>query len=153
MSVKKKGSYILIIQLEDDKKIFVGKLGKIDFKKGYYVYVGSAMNGLKQRLQRHLRSQKKTHWHVDYLTSQAKITNIFLKLSNHKQECKIAQTLAAKLSAITEFGCSDCKCKSHLFYGSYKEIKNVVKKLQMTEYFNINKKKESVISPTKAIFV
>ena len=78
MSYKIKGSYLLIIKLQDDKKILVGKLGKIAFKKGYYVYVGSAMNGLEQRLQRHLRSQKKFHWHIDYLLNQAKESLPFL---------------------------------------------------------------------------
>jgi Uri superfamily endonuclease len=134
MNNKMKGSYILIFKLKDDKKIKVGKLGKIDFKKGYYVYVGSALNGLEQRIQRHLRSQKKTHWHIDYLLSQTKIINVFFKLNSYKQECNIAKSLDEKLSAITGFGCSDCKCKSHLFRGSYIEIKNLITKLQMTQF-------------------
>jgi len=130
-----KGSCLIIIKLEDNKKLEVGKLGKIDFKKGYYVYVGSAMNGLEKRIQRHLRSQKKTHWHIDYFLSQGKIINVFFKLSNNKQECEIAKSLGEKLSAFSGFGCSDCKCKTHLFYGSYKDIKNAISKLKMTEYF------------------
>ena len=36
-----KGSYILILNLENNKTIKVGKLRNIDFKKGIYVYVGS----------------------------------------------------------------------------------------------------------------
>jgi len=41
-----KGSYILLIKLDEDKDIQIGKLGNISFKKGYYAYVGSALNGL-----------------------------------------------------------------------------------------------------------
>ena len=137
MNNKLKGSYLIIIKLEDNKKLKVGKFGKIDFKKGYYVYVGSAMNGLEKRIQRHLRTRKKTHWHIDYFLNQAKIINVFFKLSNNKQECKIAESLGEKLSAISGFGCSDCKCKAHLFYSSYVNIKNVISKLQMTEYLFI----------------
>ncbi len=135
MDNKLKGSYLIIIKLEDNKNFKVGKLGKIDFKKGYYVYVGSAMKGLEKRIQRHLRTQKKIHWHIDYFLSQARIINVFFKLSNNKQECKIAESLGEKLSSITGFGCSDCKCKTHLFSGAYEDIQNAISKLQMTEYF------------------
>jgi Uri superfamily endonuclease len=55
-----KGTYCLIIQLRDDTIIEVGKKGSINFKKGYYVYVGSALNSLETRLKRHLSSKKKT---------------------------------------------------------------------------------------------
>lgn len=46
-----KGCYCLIINLENPSKIKIGKLGRVDFKKGYYVYVGSAMNYLESRLK------------------------------------------------------------------------------------------------------
>ena len=49
-----KGCYCLTIHLKNTKKIKVGKLGKINFKNGYYAYVGSAMNSLESRLKRHL---------------------------------------------------------------------------------------------------
>jgi Uri superfamily endonuclease len=43
-----KGCYCLIIKLNNDRTVKIGKkLGKIEFKKGYYVYVGSAMNSLE----------------------------------------------------------------------------------------------------------
>lgn len=54
-----KGSYILVIQLKEDQKIQIGKLSRIHFSKGLYVYIGSALNGLEQRLNRHLRKGKK----------------------------------------------------------------------------------------------
>jgi len=78
-----KGSYILLIKLLKDSEIKVGSLGTISFKKGFYVYVGSAMGGLEQRINRHLRKNKKTFWHIDYLLNNrgAKIIKVFYKES------------------------------------------------------------------------
>ena len=57
-----KGCYCLIIEVDEDKTIQIGKkLGKIQFKKGFYVYVGSAMNSLYARINRHLSNDKKLH--------------------------------------------------------------------------------------------
>ena len=129
-----KGSYILLMHLDQDKNIQVGKLGKLFFKKGYYAYVGSAMNGIEQRVQRHLRSSKKTHWHIDYLLRHAEIKNVYYKESTQKEECLTADKFKQKLKDIPGFGCSDCKCNSHLFHASYKDIYNTVENLQMKNY-------------------
>ena len=116
-----KGSYILLIKLDEDKDIQIGKLGNIPFKKGYYAYVGSALNGLEQRINRHLRQEKKKHWHIDYLLQNAEIVDIFYKVGNKKEECKLTNSLN-DLKSVKGFGCSDCSCDSHLFYGSYDKI-------------------------------
>jgi Uri superfamily endonuclease len=137
-----KGSYILIIKLEQDKTIQIGKLGKIHFKKGFYVYVGSALNGLKQRINRHIRKNKKKHWHIDYFLDFAEVVEILFKESETKIECNIAKTLEKKLVSIPDFGCSDCRCKSHLFYDSYKEITNAIEYFEMMQYKIKNLKKE-----------
>ncbi len=71
-----KGSYILIIQVKKDMKVKIGKLGILSFKRGYYAYVGSAMNGLEGRIRHHLRHNKKMHWHIDYFLSKAEIKEI-----------------------------------------------------------------------------
>ncbi|MGF3585356.1 MAG: GIY-YIG nuclease family protein [Thermoplasmatota archaeon] len=126
-----KGSYILVIELKEDKIIQIGKLGKIFFKKGFYIYVGSALNGLEQRINRHLRKTKKKHWHIDYLLKYAKIIDVFYKESGKREECKIAEILGKQLVAIHHFGCSDCRCKSHLFYESERNIVKIVDKLGM----------------------
>jgi len=128
------GSYLLLMELKNTETIPVGKLGKIDFKEGFYIYAGSALNGLDQRIQRHIRKQKKIHWHIDYLLNHAKIVNVFYKQSEAKEECFIAKTLEKELSAIPGFGCSDCTCKSHLFYGPYEGIKNAISNLEMKQY-------------------
>ena len=130
-----KGSYILVINLKEKKSIQIGKLGKIIFEKGLYIYVGSALNGLEQRINRHLRKNKKKHWHIDYFLEFANIVDIFYKESQTREECNIAIELDKYLASIPGFGCSDCKCKSHLFFGSYEKIIQVIKDIETKKYF------------------
>ncbi len=113
-----KGSYCLLVHLKYGSRVKIGKLGEINFKSGYYVYVGSALNSLEGRIKRHLRKDKKLFWHVDYLLDQkdAKIVGILFSISNIKWECQIASHIAENGIPISDFGCSDCKCGSHLFY-------------------------------------
>ena len=60
-------TYLLQIEAGRNFKTRVGKLGSLYFKKGYYLYVGSAKRGLEARIKRHLRKDKKIFWHIDYL--------------------------------------------------------------------------------------
>ena len=129
-----KGSYILVIKLEEKKSIQIGKLGEIDFKKGFYVYIGSALNGLEQRINRHLRTNKKKHWHIDYFLDFAEVIYILYKESETKEECNIVKRLDKQLFSIPGFGCSDCKCISHLFYGSKKIITQIIRDLKTKQY-------------------
>ena len=129
-----KGSYILLIKLEKDKEIQIGKLGNIAFKKGYYVYIGSALNGLKQRINRHFRQNKKYHWHIDFLLRFGKIEDVFYKENTVREECILVKKFEQKLQPIHNFGCSDCKCKSHLFYGSKNQMINLIDSLDFINY-------------------
>lgn len=110
-----KGCYCLIISLDETSKIKIGKIGKIKFQKGHYVYVGSAMNSLESRLKRHLKEEKKLHWHIDYLLKEAKVSDIIYN-EDKKVECDISKYLKTKADYIKDFGCSDCECESHLYY-------------------------------------
>ena len=129
-----KGSYVLFIHLDLDKKIQIGKLGSIQFKKGWYVYVGSALNSLKPRIKRHLRKHKKIHWHIDYLLEEASILDIYFKEGLEKIECDIASIFSHEVTEISSFGSSDCTCKSHLFYGGKDELQNIIDGLQFTQF-------------------
>ena len=117
-----KGCYCLIINVDKTSEIRIGKkLGKINFKKGYYVYVGSAMNSLESRIKRHLSDDKKLHWHVDYLLKKAEIEDVIYNESTRKIECDLSQYLASKTYGIAGFGCTDCECESHLYYFKTKD--------------------------------
>ena len=109
-----KGCYCLIIEVDKNQYLKIGKKLKIDFKKGYYVYVGSAMNNLESRVKRHLSKTKKLHWHVDYLLKNNEIIEVIYNL-DEKVECDISQKLAKNNTFIKDFGCSDCDCESHLY--------------------------------------
>ena len=128
------GTYLLIITLPKDTTVMVGKQGLLHFKKGCYAYVGSALNGLDQRIQRHLRADKKIHWHIDYLLPFTEIVDIFYKENNRREECRIAQDLERNFTGIPGFGCSDCSCKSHLFFGSFDKIIQTISSLHMKMY-------------------
>ena len=129
-----KGSYLLVIELKNSKKIQIGKLRNIEFKKGFYVYIGSAFNGVDQRILRHLKKHKNLHWHVDYLLDNSEIVKVFYKQNEKKEECIFAKTMNEELLNIPGFGCSDCACESHLFYGSYEKISMVIEKLEIEQY-------------------
>jgi len=113
-----KGTYCLLIDLNRKKSIEIGKKGEIQFKKGVYVYVGSALNSLEGRIRRHLRKNKKMHWHVDYLldNSSSGIIDVFYNADGVKRECELAKEISINGEEIEGFGCSDCKCQAHLFY-------------------------------------
>jgi len=106
------------MELRDDKQIKIGKLDKMGFRKGFYAYVGSAMNGLENRIRRHFNKEKKLYWHIDWFLRSAKIKDVVYFETSNKMECKVAQALAKRFESIKGFGSSDCKCTSHLFFST-----------------------------------
>ncbi|MFH8080314.1 MAG: GIY-YIG nuclease family protein [Candidatus Aenigmatarchaeota archaeon] len=132
------GTYILLIELKKDQKIKIGSLGEINFRKGYYCYIGSAFGkpiNIENRISRHLRKNKKLKWHIDYFLNNkyAKIVDV-LVFENRKIECFLAKILSKKFKPIKKFGSSDCKCISHFYYCDEKQIKNIFKKLNFVSF-------------------
>ena len=117
-----KGSYLLLIELSDKKTIQIGKLGLIDFPKASYLYLGSAMNGIEQRIKRHFSKNKNHHWHIDYFLDSAQLKQAFYKQNDQKEECMISEELHGSFDSMPFFGSSDCECKSHLFYGNHTSL-------------------------------
>jgi len=113
-----KGSYILLIELSRDMEIQIGKLGRMEFRKGFYAYVGSAMNNLEKRVERHIRKEKRLFWHIDYLLENAEVKEVIYTESGKREECKLAKNLGKYFTSIRNFGSSDCKCGSHLFFSN-----------------------------------
>ncbi len=110
------GSYIFIMRLKRDRKLSIGGLGEVRFRRGYYLYVGSARLNLTKRIERHKRIIKNRHWHVDYLRAEAEYHAALPVRASDDLECAIASELG-KISgwSIPGFGSSDCGCGSHLF--------------------------------------
>ena len=116
-----KGAYILLMTLEGERSIGVGRLGELLFPAGYYLYSGSALGGLRNRVRRHLRKDKKLRWHIDYLIQHAHVVEVWYTLTGHNIECRLCVTAACLPQAevpVPGFGSSDCRCLSHLIYYS-----------------------------------
>ena len=111
-----KGVYCLVLNLEKEMKLKIGRR-LFSLPQGFYCYVGSALNNLEKRIERHLSKKKKRHWDIDHLTEKASVVH-FKKLPTDKKiECMVSDRIK-KLAddMIHGFGASDCKCKSHLHY-------------------------------------
>lgn len=116
------GSYRLHIYIYKDMEIEVGALGKYFFLAGKYIYSGSAMKNLNQRVLRHKSSKKKIRWHIDYLlnSENVELQHIDVFPSEKREECNLnAELLKLPGSEIPVrgFGSSDCRiCPAHLVY-------------------------------------
>jgi Uri superfamily endonuclease len=70
-------------------------------------------------LQRHLKppSQKRPHWHIDFLLTAATIQKAAWSLGAADLECRWASLMAAQGQHYPPaFGASDCRCPGHLLH-------------------------------------
>ena len=114
-----RGTYALILFLARTQTIRVGKLGAFKFPRGYYIYLGSALNGLVGRIARHLRTAKRPFWHIDYFLRHAQVKEVWTHQGDERLECLWARAALALPRAkiiAPHFGASDCDCPSHLIY-------------------------------------
>ena len=117
----RRGVYALVLLMTRDTRIQVGRLGRVEFRPGIYVYIGSALNSLQARIGRHYSPAKKRHWHIDYLTSknEVKLLGHAVRPTSRKIECSISRAVEEKsISSVHNFGCGDCRCDSHLHFFS-----------------------------------
>ena len=111
-----RGSYLLVLEVAQSRRIDVGGLGKVTFPKGYYVYAGSARANLTKRVERHLRRRKQFHWHIDFLRDRADSCTALPVRSSEDLEHDLAAALGQVADwSIPRFGSSDCRCPTHLF--------------------------------------
>jgi len=113
-----RGSYLLLLRLDRDRDLAVAQLDRRRYRAGWYVYVGSAMQGLTARLARHLRREgKRFHWHVDWLRAAADEAVALPIRSSRRDECRLAAALHRLYpDAVAGFGSTDCHCPSHLLW-------------------------------------
>lgn len=114
-----KGSYCLVMRLDKDTQIQIGRKGAATFPRGFYCYVGSAMSGLEARLSRHRKRVKPLHWHIDWFLEHARIVDVKSIESNKRLECVMSQDVEALSDGIPMkgFGSSDCRfCRAHLYH-------------------------------------
>lgn len=112
------GAYVLTIEAPAPIAIRIATLAPSVLAPGRYAYVGSARGpgGIRARVRRHLRADKKIHWHVDRLTAAAGVRDVAAYPG--ADECAMVAELLRRRGAyipVPGFGSSDCRrCRSHL---------------------------------------
>ena len=115
-----KGIYCLVFK-NPSCTVRVGALGTIAFRRGWHLYVGSALgSGGLARMERHIalsrNRDRSPKWHVDYLLNESafRLRYAVWGLTTDRLECRLATVLGG--DNVSGFGCSDCDCPSHLFF-------------------------------------
>jgi len=115
------GTYALLLRLQQYTTLEVGRMGTFRLQAGLYVYVGSARGpgGLRARLDRHTRDDKRPHWHIDAFTHECRVEGVCWVVDTERLECAWVQSLlklAGSEAPIPGFGSSDCpsRCPAHL---------------------------------------
>ena len=111
------GAYLLVLALDRPlDPAIAGRPGTL--APGLYAYCGSAYGpgGLGARLARHLRPDKKPHWHIDRLTAAGRVLAAYAQPEG--SECDLLAALQALPGTgipLPGFGSSDCRrCPAHL---------------------------------------
>lgn len=135
--------YLLLIRLPVEESIRVGQLGTFEFPAGFYIYVGRAKKNLASRIRRHVRKEKRLHWHIDYFLTRSAVEGVLIVAGD--DECGVAHFLSSHSflrAPVMGFGSSDCRCRSHFFLletdpgWSWNEL---TKKLSVSEFRTIKK--------------
>ncbi len=118
-AISGKGTYILHLELESEKRLLVGKFGAIRLAVGPYAYVGRAFGpgGLAARLAHHLKGAASMHWHIDFLRPHARVREIWFGHTSPSDEhlwIRALSQIRGVTVPVEGFGSSDCRCRSHL---------------------------------------
>lgn len=112
-----KGTYTLVISVQEPTTVRVGALGDVRFDAATYAYTGSAFGaGGMKRVERHRRTatgeNDTLHWHIDYLlgTTEARLVAVYAVPDD--AECGISRRIEG--DTVEGFGASDCDCEAHL---------------------------------------
>jgi Uri superfamily endonuclease len=114
------GTYALVLRATRRARVVAGRLGPLELRPGWYVYVGSALGpgGLGARLAHHRRRARAPHWHVDALRRVTRLDQVWYVREPRQLECVWARLLSSLRGAslpLARFGASDCRCASHLY--------------------------------------
>ena len=112
-----KGVYIIVLKVRGVVDVSVGSLGNVRFYPGYYLYIGSGMNGLSSCMSRHLKKRKNLHWHIDYLVDVADDVRAYPIRGMQTSENHLSERVSEVYkSVIPGFGSSDSRHETHLFF-------------------------------------
>jgi Uri superfamily endonuclease len=108
--------YIVLTFVPRRTVVTVGEMGPLEFPRGWYAYVGSAVRAREARVARHLAAEKPLRWHADYLSTAIRPRAAWL-VDGARGECDLAGALAGLPGAQRRpprFGAGDCRCPGHL---------------------------------------
>jgi Uri superfamily endonuclease len=117
-----RGVYTLIIRFLFPCSFNIGKCLSARLDEGTYLYTGSGLGlgstSLEGRIRRHLRQEKRTFWHIDWILAckQAEVRAVVFAESEHNAECRVNEVLLKDQSIsvrVKGIGSSDCVCASH----------------------------------------
>ena len=109
------GAYLLVVALPASLNVTLPNRPAATLAPGRYLYAGSARGpgGLRARLARHMRAEKKPHWHIDRLTEAGTVEGAWAIPGG--DECALIAALASLPVPVPGFGSTDCRCcTSHL---------------------------------------
>lgn len=144
---KQPGTYILRLFSSQTWTVDVGALGAQTITAGYYLYVGSAFGpgGVYSRGKRHLAPTKIRFWHIDYLTTELSIDEIWFSYQpsqmEHQWAACLSQMPGAEIS-IPGFGSSDCQCPAHLYF--YPQEPTIQEFLSVAEGLQVVQRREEI---------
>lgn len=126
----RRGTYVLFLHFEGPVVREIGSLGEVALSAGDYCYVGSAGNGLDQRIGRHLSKEKSMRWHIDRLTTVCEEMFAYETEDPSIKECGLSKAMSriGNGPSVKGFGCSDCDCATHLF--SVFDVRATVRELE-----------------------
>ncbi|HRX82500.1 MAG TPA: DUF123 domain-containing protein, partial [Pirellulaceae bacterium] len=117
------GTYALVFRCDATTDLTIGKLGILTTEPGFYVYTGSAFGpgGIEARVSRHIRTDKRPRWNIDYLRPFAQLLEIWHTHDPQRRECSWSHALASMKTTtvpLQGFGASDCEhgCETHLYF-------------------------------------
>ena len=115
------GTYALILASAGNEHLQIGRLGQLQVRSGYYVYLGSAFGpgGVKARISHHRKTATRPHWHIDYLSSSLPLDEVWYSydpIHREHQWADLFKRMEGSAIPLKKFGASDCDCVSHLFF-------------------------------------
>ena len=126
-------TYVLILKNMEESNIHVGRLGSVFFKRGLFLYIGSAKKALEKRISRHLAKDKKLFWHIDYILNSRNASILEVWTKEADQECETAckiDNFPGTMVVRKGIGSSDCSCSTHFYFfgGDLEEIRNLLER-------------------------
>ena len=134
-----KGIYTIILRLENRTKCKIGALGSYSFRRGIYLYTGSACGrgstSIEGRMRRHEGKRRRSFWHIDYLLRAGiwEILAFVYSTTDRSFECNANAQIRESTQAsfpVMGFGSSDCRCPSHLLYLERRDVRRTLNKVK-----------------------